>query len=156
MIRAALLVLGACGPAVAPVAAPVHTATVTPVASANQDVHIPIKLVAVRTADTISVRIDRALGTVTVPVDPSLHLGNSYELRIYPEGQAPMASANGYASGTDFDLGEHHVAATAKRYIVELVLVVFETDLAPDHMWRPEQGARYKVLWTNTLRDTVD
>ncbi len=157
MKHALLALVVGCGAEVAPVATPPRVESVTPAAPESHDVRIPIKLAAMRTPDAISVRVDRALGTVSVTVDRGLYLGNSYELRVYPEGEAPMASANGYASGVDFDLGEHHApAVVGKRYIVELALVVFETDVAPDHMWRPEHGARYKVLWTNTLRDLVE
>ena len=42
-----------------------------------------------------------------------------------------------------------------ERYVVEVQLVVFETDLPPQHMWSPASGT-YEVLWKRALAHEVE
>jgi hypothetical protein len=43
-----------------------------------------------------------------------------------------------------------------QKYVVEMDLTVFETDIPPQHMWHPQGSKNYKVLWQRTLRQTVE
>src|SRR5262249_11548160 len=41
------------------------------------------------------------------------------------------------------------------KYKIKLRLTLFETDIPPQHFWRPETG-RYKALWSKTLTLEVE
>ena len=34
-------------------------------------------------------------------------------------------------------------------------IMIFETDLPAQHMWSPERGKYYKVLWAGTFREPI-
>jgi hypothetical protein len=44
---------------------------------------------------------------------------------------------------------------SAQKYIVEMDLTVFETDIPGQHMWDPH-SKNYKVLWQRTLKQIVE
>jgi hypothetical protein len=109
----------------------------------------------------MTVKLDRtAMEAAKITVGANRYTGVSYDLRVYPEGQASMSSGGGVVSGVDFQIGERRFNAreglpvAGKTYLVEVDLVVFETDVAPQHMWQPE-GDGYNQLLKRTLSQRV-
>jgi hypothetical protein len=88
------------------------------------------------------------------------------DLFVYREGatRPDHALRSGLRSGLDFNLGtsifnakQDGLPIRGTRYVVEMVVAVFETDIPPGHMWSPEGGIRrYRVVWQRTLRKVVD
>jgi hypothetical protein len=39
--------------------------------------------------------------------------------------------------------------------IFECRVTVFETDSPSQHLWSPESGKYYKILWTRTFTDSI-
>jgi hypothetical protein len=128
-------------------------------------VKVPTKLAIQRTADSLSVTINRdSLESTSVVVGSKMVTGVQSNLFVYAEGDArPSESGrHGLSGGLDFNLGtsilntkQGGIPAPGKKYIVEMELAIFETDIPPQHMWSP-YGKNYKILWKRTLRETVE
>jgi hypothetical protein len=159
VLAAGVLVLGACTR---------QAPTVTREGDASgpraQSVRVPAGLSLSRGLDTLSVSIDPAsLADTQVTVDPGMLLGVESETVVFPVGQQPpTAGRKGYASGTDFSLGTSTWSTRADgipvpgtRYVAEMHLVLFETDVPSQHLWDPHSG-RYRALWTRTLRQAEE
>ncbi|HWB59573.1 MAG TPA: hypothetical protein VG733_08775 [Chthoniobacteraceae bacterium] len=149
----------------------------TPIRNADPSVTTPVAIkVATRLKVTgkgksLVVEADThdALETIKIAVGRNMVTGLDTEYFVYPEGQArPRQSAGSTLEGvTDFDkLGNElgvSLAQTADgkptvkgtKYVVEIVMTIFQTDEPPQHMWGPEGGKLYKVLWTRTLKQVV-
>jgi hypothetical protein len=52
-------------------------------------------------------------------------------------------------------LGPDEVPKSGQRLIFECRVTVFETDLPSQHLWSPESGKCYKILWTRTFADSI-
>jgi hypothetical protein len=159
----ALCACSSHAPKSVPPAPPPADASPIDAAPASQTVMVPTRLAIARTADTLTVWVDLKDRVATpLTVDPGLVTGVKYVLRVHPEGAVALGESGGLAGATDFNLGERifHRAqdglpVPGTRYVVEMDLAVFETDVPPGHMWSPESG-RYRVLWTRTLTEIVD
>jgi hypothetical protein len=64
------------------------------------------------------------------------------------------------SDGLDFNLGTRFwhtkpdgIPLPGKKYVIEVELTIFETDVPPQHDWCPH-GKNYKVLWRRTLKQT--
>ena len=42
-----------------------------------------------------------------------------------------------------------------EKYSVEYKITMFETDVPSQHMWFPQGGKHYKVLWSHTFKELV-
>jgi hypothetical protein len=159
IVLAGLLTLIACSR---------HAPTVTREGDASgtrvQSVRVPAALSLSRGLDTLSVSIDPAsLADAEVTVDPGMVLGVESDTVVFPVGQEPAAAGRrGYASGTAFSLGTSTWSTRADgipvpgtRYVAEMRLVLFETDVPSQHEWNPHSG-RYNALWTRTLRQAEE
>ena len=111
----------------------------------------------------LSAEIDRSsLEATNLIVGSNMVTGVENTFYVYPEGE-PRPPNGGYGlGGTDFNLGtsflytkENGIPSPGKKYIVEMGLKVFETDIPPQHEWQPQGSKNYKVLWQRTLRQTV-
>ena len=129
-----------------------------------QSVRVPAALSLSRGLDTLSVSIDPAsLADTEVTVDPGMVLGVESDTVVFTPGQPPPASGRkGYASGTNFSLGTSTWSTRAdgipvrgSRYVAEMRLVLFETDVPAQHAWDPHSG-RYKALWQRTLQQAEE
>lgn len=127
-------------------------------------VHVPAALRIARSLDTLSVEIDPASRADTdVTVDPGMFLGVESSTKvIVPEHAQAAGERHGFASGPDIDLGtstwntaQDGIPQSDRRYVVEMTLVVFETDVAPAHHWDPHAG-RFKALLTRTIRQAEE
>lgn len=90
--------------------------------------------------------------------------GVQSKLFVYRVGESRPAERFrlGLSGGLDFNLGTDFVNAKlggipvpGEKYVIEMDLAVFETDVPCQHMWSPESG-KYKILWTRTLRQIVE
>ena len=132
-------------------------------------VPMPTRLSVQRSGNSLSVSFDLAsLRNLKVSAGQKMTLGLKYELRVYAKGDTrPVDASVGYASinepVTPAGLGflksaqilnrvQGGIPAPGKRYIVEEDLSLFETDVPPQHMWNPQAGKTYTVLWKKTLK----
>jgi hypothetical protein len=149
----------------------------TPIQNANPAVTTPVSIkVATQLKVTgegkslvVDVDTHHALETVKIAVGANMITGLQTEFFVYPAGQARPEQMAGFTleGATDFDQlgndlgvglsqtadGKPTVKGT--KYVVEIVMVIFETDNPPQHMWDPQGGKFYKVLWTRTLKTVV-
>ncbi|HEX8795605.1 MAG TPA: hypothetical protein VF765_31865 [Polyangiaceae bacterium] len=133
-------------------------------APGRQSVRVPGALSLSRGLDTLSVSIDPAsLADTQVTVDPGMTLGIESETMVFPVGrQPPETGRKAYTSGATFSLGTSTwntrtdgIPVQGTRYVTEMRLVLFETDVPAQHEWDPHAG-RYKALWTRTLRQAEE
>ncbi len=127
-------------------------------------VRVPAGLRIAHGLDTLSVSVDPgALAATTVVADAGMVVGIEAETFVFPVGGSrPATGTRDLRSGQDFDVSastwsasQGGVPARGTRYVVEMRLVLFETDVPPGHMWDPHAG-RYRVLLTRTLRQAEE
>ena len=146
-----------------PIHAPVPNAD--PSVREQVSVKVPTNLTAKRTADTLSITVDRrSLESTTITVGSKMVTGVRTDLFVYPveESRPAEPARSGLSGGLDFNLGtailnaKHGgIPVPDERYIVEMDLAIFETDIPPQHMWSP-YSEHYKILWKGTLKQTGD
>lgn len=144
--------------------------TSSPAHQAGQKViriRIPTKLRIERiTPGEVDVQIDKhSFELVQVTIDQRMWVGSKSELRVYPAGKSrPALSHDGYGftSGTNFDFGtailnarDSSFPVPNKKYIIEVMLTFFETDIQPGHLWQPEGTKKYKALLHRTLVGSI-
>ena len=128
-------------------------------------VHVPTKLKIERTDDMLSVKIDNqnSLEATNLMVGTNMVTGVQCHTYIYPVGEPrPLKWPNSGLGGTDFNLGTafwhttpDRIPVPGKKYVVEVDMTVFETDIPPQHLWSPE-GKNYRALWHRTLRQQAE
>jgi hypothetical protein len=127
-------------------------------------VHVPTKLKIERASDTLSMEIDKSsLEATNLMVGTNMVTGVESKIYVYREGE-PRPANGGYGlGGTDFNLGtmiwhtnQEGIPLPGKKYVVEVELTVFETDIPPQHMWSPQGSKYFKILWRRTLKQTVE
>ena len=132
-------------------------------------VHVPAALRVARAIDSLSVEIDPASrADTTVSVDPGMTIGVETDSQAFVIGQPDVVvgSRHGRASGGDFDVGiatwntaQDAVPQIDKKYVVEMKVVLFETDTPParasSQQWDPHAG-HFKALFTRTLRQAEE
>ena len=127
-------------------------------------VKVPGALMIARGLDSVSVSIDPAsLASTIVRVAPGMTVGVETECAVFPIGQPrPSLSRHGLASGADFDVGTSTWNATpdgipvqGAKYIAEMKIVLFQTDVPPGRAWNPRAG-RFEALWSQTLRQAEE
>jgi len=118
-----------------------------------------------RGLDALLVRIDpAALAFTEVDAGAAAVVGIESEVYAFARGQPrPDRGKHGLAAGSDFE--RTRVAWTTDRdgiplqgtkYVVEMNLILFETDVPLGAAtWNPHAG-RYTVLWTRTLRQSEE
>jgi hypothetical protein len=105
------------------------------------------------------------LSRSSLTIGQGMVVGYKSELRVYPAGKSrpALAQRSGVTEGTDFDsgddilnAGDRNFPVLNKKYIIEMALTVFETDLHPRHMWQPWESKKYKALLRRTLVGSVE
>ncbi|MBI3852364.1 MAG: hypothetical protein HY298_19075 [Verrucomicrobia bacterium] len=127
-------------------------------------VRVPTKTKVQRTTDSLSVEIDRSsLESTNLMVGTNMVTGVESKWYVYPQGEPRLANGIYGLGGTDFNLGtsfwhtkQGGIPLPGKQYIIEVDLIVFETDIPSQHMWQPQSSKNYKVLWQRTLKQTVE
>ena len=127
-------------------------------------VSVPTRLKVTRTDNMLSVELDpTSLEPTNLIVGSNMVTGVQSEEYIYPVGE-PRPATGGYGlnGGLEFNLGTRYWHATpdgiplpGKKYVIEVELTIFETDIPPQHAWSP-YGKNYRVLLTKTLKQIVD
>jgi len=150
----------------------------TPIQNANPAVttpltiKVPTQLKVTGEGKSLAVEVDthHALEKVKIAVGSNMITGLQTEYFVYPAGQARPEQSCGFSldgEATDFDQlgtglgvgisqtadGKPTVKGT--KYVVEIVMVIFETDNPPQHMWDPQGGKIYKELWKRTLKRVI-
>ena len=133
-----------------------------------RSIRVPSKLKIERTTGMLSVAIDQtSLAATNLMVGTNMVTGVKSELYVYPVGKERPAPANdrgygGLVSGLDFNLGTwilhtkpDGIPLPGLKYVVEVELTAFETDIPGGHFWQP-YSMNYKVLWRRTLKQTVE
>ncbi len=117
-----------------------------------------------RAIDSVSVSIDPAsLATTTVNVGEGMVIGVETECAVFPIGASRAAATrHGLAASTDLDVGtftwnarEDGVPVQGTKYIAEMRIVLFQTDVPPGRAWNPHAG-KFEALWTRTLRQAEE
>jgi hypothetical protein len=134
--------------------------------SSEIQIRVPTKLRIERSQSVVSVKVDQdSIESIKVTIDEGMVNGIKSELRVYPAGESrpPVPDRWGLKSGTDFDLGADRLNAKdpdfpvpRRKYMIEVALTLFETDIQPHRMWRPLESKKYKVLWQKTLVETIE
>lgn len=145
-------------------------ARVPPITNADPSVRHPVpvrtptKLNIERSPDTLSVTIDtNGFDSTNFMVGANMITGVESKLLVYAEGERkPTNGGIGLEGGLTFNLGVSYwhaktdnIPLPGKRYVVEMNLTAFETDIPAQHMWDPQGSKNYKVLWRRTLKQTV-
>jgi len=151
-----------------------HPPSYPPTADADPSIRhdvvvaVPTRLSVERTPDRISVGFDlTSAESVKITLGDRMTMGVKYELRVWGEGEARPAQANGGVGMagpvTSSNLGflkngkavlntaQGGIPAPGKSYIVEEDLTIFETDIPAQHMWSPTSN-KYRVLWEGKLQ----
>jgi hypothetical protein len=148
-----------------------------PIADADPSVRhkvvlcLPDKLRVTRTDTTLSIEFDMAsLQKVPVIASKNMVMGIKDELRIYAVGSprpdragnirlsssldfcTPEQRARSGSSTDILNRNQGGIPETGKKYIVEMEMTVFETDIPSQHMWQPQGSTKYRKLWSRTLK----
>ena len=127
-------------------------------------VRVPTKLKSERTPEMLSVEIDtNSFESTNLMVGTNMVTGSDNCLYVYPidaprPSQAKVESISGIdclIGGVFHETDLDGIPVPGKKYVVEADLIIFETDIPPQHMWEP-YGKNYKVLWRRTLTQTVE
>jgi hypothetical protein len=123
-------------------------------------VRVPSALRIARAIDSLSVEIDSAsLASTDITIDDGMVLGVESDVSVFAQGEAHPTSPQrqGLSSSTTFDLGtsiwnekQDGLPSPGKKYVAEMHLVLFETDVPTGHHWDPHAG-NFKALWSRTL-----
>jgi len=128
-------------------------------------VHVPTQIRIERTSDMLSVTIDtNRLESTNLMVGTNMVIGFRGWEFVYPVGEPRPANdrerlAGGLAFGSAtsfYHAKPDGIPQAGRNYVVEMELEVFETDIPPQHHWRPQGSKNYKVLWQRTLKQTVE
>lgn len=145
---------------------PPPIADADPALRTEQEVLVPTSFKVFRTANVMVFCDDyEPLKPTKLIVGSKMVLGMSTKLYIYPLGGVRPSEPNRQSlgglprrgrSGKSFFYPKRDgFLVPGKPCIVELEVVVFETDIPAQHMWMP-QSDKYKVLWRTSLQQTVE
>lgn len=127
-------------------------------------VRVPAALTLARALDTLTIAVDPAsLAAMQVTADAGMVIGVETDVVVFAQGgERPTRGRHGLSSGVDFDVGtdtwstaHDGIPVPGVKYVAEVELVLFETDVPAGHMWDPHAG-KYKALWTRTLRQAEE
>lgn len=125
---------------------------------------VPAGLSVARALDTLTVGVDPdTLGVTELKAHAGMTRGVEARAHVMARGgERVVAERSALTPGTDFAVatvtwsaGKDGVPLTGTRYVVEVELVLFETDVPPSDAWDPRAG-RFEALWTRTLRQAEE
>jgi hypothetical protein len=135
--------------------------TLPPVADANPNVRekrvfrVPTRLIVERSKNKIAVSVDMdSLEQIEIPVGHKMICAFKHEFSVESRKEKKVYSSG---LGGSANLGAFITSALdgipkeGEKYIVELRLILFETDIPTQHFWKPESG-RYREIWSRTIR----
>jgi hypothetical protein len=138
---------------------------VDPASAGQRSMRVPAGLRLARSLDSLTVSFDpAAMATTTLSVDPGLVVGLETTSRVFPLGGTRPSQPGGTARSSPpsfdgnvavYDTKTDGLPVPGTRYVAEVTVVLFETDVAPQREGSPRSD-RYKVLWTRTLRQAEE
>jgi hypothetical protein len=111
-----------------------------------------------------------SLQEVPVTAGRNMVVGIKDELRVYAVGSprpvrpgniglssslefcTPEQSARSGSSTDVLNRNQGGIPETGRKYAVEMETTIFETDIPSQHMWQPQGSAKYRELWSRTLK----
>ena len=148
-----------------------HATPFTPDASrlVELTVRVPAALSIARALDTLSVAIDpETLGQTEVTTHAGTFIGVEAEISLFAKGHATAvtppqrhawAGADFNACTAAWSTARDGIPTQGTEYVVEMTLVLFETDVlpvtTPAREWAPRSG-KLETLWTRTLRQAEE
>jgi hypothetical protein len=129
-------------------------------------VRVPAALAITRALDTLSVAIDPdSLGVTEVTAHAGTVVGVEADVLVFRRGEPqakPILERHAVGPRADFDVGsstwstrQDGVPSQGAKYVVEMQLVLFETDVPKAPRWDPHAG-HFMPLWTRTLRQAEE
>ena len=77
-------------------------------------------------------------------------------------GALPAVDRQSLQGGLAFEAYTHvftrnrdNLPLPGEEYVVEFQCTLFETDLPTQHFWSPRSGRHYRILWSQTFRETI-
>lgn len=121
---------------------------------------VPAALRLARELGSLSVSFDPAArATVAMPVDAGMDVGVETVTWVYPRGRERPAEGGRQSlrpgKEIELDTATWAVRADETRYVAEVEVTLFETDVPPSPTWSPHAGS-YRVLWSRTLRQAEE
>jgi hypothetical protein len=126
-------------------------------------IQVPTELKIERTNDTLSATVATNRETVSIEAGTNMVVGFRSRWFAYPVGEPRPANFSDGLEGGGFVFGTgtiflhtkpDGIPQKGKSYVVEMELSAFETDIPPQHDWRPH-SKNYRVLWQRTLKQTI-
>jgi hypothetical protein len=121
---------------------------------------VPTVMEVERGDDSLAVSFP-SLQPTNLTVGYKMTVGIRQEESIYHDGTEKPINM-GLQSGLAFAASTNVLAVPTVDYSqpgqnfdFEHRITIFETDLPAQHMWSPESGKHYKVLWTGTFREPI-
>lgn len=127
-------------------------------------VRVPAALSVARAIDTLSVAIDPAsLGLLQLTAHSGMVIGVEADILVFRKGDTtPVLARRRVGSSADFSVCSSEwstkvdgIPAPGAKYVVEIGILLFETDVPPTHEWDPHAG-NFATLWTRTLRQAEE
>ena len=125
---------------------------------------VPTRLWTERTDERISIAVDmNSLERIELQVGANMVTGLKHRMFVYRDGQLLTSDYAGLTGGATANIGTtflnrslDNIPQPGEKYLIEIRLEIFETDIPAQHMWHPEGSDKYKVLWTRTLTQRVE
>ncbi|CAN5654970.1 hypothetical protein BH09VER1_BH09VER1_55670 [soil metagenome] len=101
---------------------------------------------------------------ISIKVGSGMVTGAEYKVYIYLEGEPRPEVENStglcndvdaLSSWTGYCSGKTYGQFPGRKYVLEVVMSIFETDVPPRPEWEP-YSKNYKELWTGSVKETVD
>jgi hypothetical protein len=129
-------------------------------------VRVPAALAISHAIDTLSIAVDPAsFGLTELTAHAGAVIGVEAHVSVFPRDQArahSLLERDTVGPGADFDVGgsswstsQDGVPTPGMRYVVEMQLVLFETDVPEAKPWNPHAG-NFRPLWARTLRQAEE
>ena len=123
-------------------------------------VRVPIAMRVLRQGDSLTVSF-LSLQTTNLMVGHKMVTGIIREERVFRGGVTQprgitMQDGLGFESTTNvFTLARHEIPKAGQDFSFEYRVTMFETDLPSQHMWSPQSGKYYRVLWSQAFKESI-
>jgi hypothetical protein len=142
-----------------------HFPIVPPITNANPfvrhavSVRVPTTMRVTRHGDSLAVSFSTA--KTNLMVGDRMITGLKREDTVHYDGVAHslgLSLQSGLAFGSETNIltfARDKVPQPGQEFTLEHRFTIFETDVPAQHMWSPEGGRNYRVLWSQTFRETL-
>jgi len=124
-------------------------------------VRVPTRLHVERTAEFMSVGFG-GLQPTNVTVGAKMSTGIECAGHIYRDGRVLPLDGFSLRAGLDFEpnayiftRNRNEVPIPGEEYLLEYRCTLFETDVPAQQFWSPGKGKHYRILWSQTFKETV-